>query len=773
MELGNIKGYTVRFQLCTVPGQVFYNETRKLVLRGVDGIVFVCDSQWSMLSHNLESFQNLKENLAEADIALDSIPVVIQYNKRDLQGVLSVDALQTSLGFQQYPYVEAVAHDGVGVVDTFKLVSKLTFVDLLRRLQKGGMLDEDAFSSTNPQQAAEARGPFAVATASAPLTAVEDGSARFAPRSDRRLVAPPPTQDMPFDVSGAWPRKEPVRASGDVFDDSVVGGVAPLRAVPPLPPPGPVAPEPPDIFDPAEATGGPAPAPAGLVSVAPTFDTSAADALRADLRTLSAELQGLNERVADLAGRQVVSPPALDALARKLTADLAGEHASLSGLLDPLRAELHALRGALASQAERHDHTLTETRSTLAAMLAEKVSDGMTAVRQEWQNAPFVTRDALSSFVTREALSSLVTRDALSSFVTRDDLAGFLPQAAAESFVTQEVLRPFVKTEALEPYATREALADAIRAARDEVRSELLRTLEEQLAPLRAAAQRPPDATSEAFLALRESVARERDEMQATLRAVHEESRGDFRRLEQLFGAFRDELNTHGAGLASGLRSQRDGLDAAQAANAAALEGVRGEVGGSLEELRTAISALSDVVEREIGKPDPALPAVEGRLAALGQELSRIAADRESVDGRVLAFEERLSGLQASTEEIVSRRIGTFEERLVALQTSIEGSVSQRLTSLQSSTDENVSRRLSELRSATEESVSQRLSALQSSTEEGLSRRLSALEAQIQSLAQASDEASRAARERLDKAEVRSRGLFDALRKALADDERI
>jgi signal recognition particle receptor subunit beta len=137
IELGNIKGYTVRFQVCTVPGQVFYNETRRIVLRGVDGLVFVVDSQWSMLSHNLESFQNLRENLANEKIPLESLPVVIQYNKRDLPSALSVEALQESLGFQSYPYVEAVASEGMGVLETFKLASKLTFVDLLRRLQRG------------------------------------------------------------------------------------------------------------------------------------------------------------------------------------------------------------------------------------------------------------------------------------------------------------------------------------------------------------------------------------------------------------------------------------------------------------------------------------------------------------------------------------------------------------------------------------------------------------------------------------------------------------
>ncbi len=136
VELGNIKGYAVRFQLCTVPGQVFYNETRKLVLKGADGIVFVVDSQWSMLSHNLESYQNLRDNLREMNVAPETIPMVIQYNKRDLPSILSVEGLQESLGFGDLPFVEAVAPEGRGVVETFKLASKLTLVDLMRRLQR-------------------------------------------------------------------------------------------------------------------------------------------------------------------------------------------------------------------------------------------------------------------------------------------------------------------------------------------------------------------------------------------------------------------------------------------------------------------------------------------------------------------------------------------------------------------------------------------------------------------------------------------------------------
>ena len=135
VELGDIKGYKIRFQLATVPGQTAFNETRRVVLKGTDGIVFVADSQWSMLPKNLESWQNLKENLKANGVSFEGIPVVIQYNKRDLSDILSVDALQEALGLSSYPFVEGVASAGRGVTETFKLISKLTFVDLLRRLQ--------------------------------------------------------------------------------------------------------------------------------------------------------------------------------------------------------------------------------------------------------------------------------------------------------------------------------------------------------------------------------------------------------------------------------------------------------------------------------------------------------------------------------------------------------------------------------------------------------------------------------------------------------------
>lgn len=193
VELGNIKGYTVRFQLCTVPGQVFYNETRKIVLRGVDGIVFVVDSQPTMLSDNLESFRNLRENLREEKIALESLPVVIQYNKRDLSASLPVGTLQESLNLAAYPFVEASATEGAGIVETFRLVSKLTFVDLLRRLQKGdpGVNETAAVAlvaATEALPALASEAPEMVfAQAATPLPVTHEPSAVFA--------EPEPTSD--------------------------------------------------------------------------------------------------------------------------------------------------------------------------------------------------------------------------------------------------------------------------------------------------------------------------------------------------------------------------------------------------------------------------------------------------------------------------------------------------------------------------------------------------------------------------------------------------
>jgi signal recognition particle receptor subunit beta len=133
LDVGNIAGFKTRFQLYTVPGQVFYNSTRKLVLRGVDGIVFVADSQVPMLEANLESFSNLQANLSELGLNIDEIPLVFQFNKRDLKNILPVEELNSSLNPRDLPYFEASALQGVGVFETLKGISKATLIMLRRR----------------------------------------------------------------------------------------------------------------------------------------------------------------------------------------------------------------------------------------------------------------------------------------------------------------------------------------------------------------------------------------------------------------------------------------------------------------------------------------------------------------------------------------------------------------------------------------------------------------------------------------------------------------
>lgn len=125
INIGTINGFAAKFQLYTVPGQVYYNATRKLVLRGVDGIVFVADSQPDKMDENIESLINLEENLREYGYDINDIPVVIQYNKRDLPGVLSVEKLNSQLNTRNWSYFEASATLGNGVFDTLKLIIKL------------------------------------------------------------------------------------------------------------------------------------------------------------------------------------------------------------------------------------------------------------------------------------------------------------------------------------------------------------------------------------------------------------------------------------------------------------------------------------------------------------------------------------------------------------------------------------------------------------------------------------------------------------------------
>ena len=124
VDLGTIRGFKTRFHLYTVPGQVYYNASRKLILKGVDGVVFVADSQPERLDANVESMHNLYDNLAEYGLDLREIPFVIQYNKRDLPQALPVQRLEETLNPTWAPSFEAVGTRGIGVFDTLKAVSK-------------------------------------------------------------------------------------------------------------------------------------------------------------------------------------------------------------------------------------------------------------------------------------------------------------------------------------------------------------------------------------------------------------------------------------------------------------------------------------------------------------------------------------------------------------------------------------------------------------------------------------------------------------------------
>jgi len=132
LELGTVRGFKTRFHLYTVPGQVFYDASRKLILKGVDGVIFVADSQIERMDANVESIENLAINLKAQGYELMSIPYILQLNKRDLPNVASVDEMKRLLQRKNEPIVEAVASKGTGVFETLKGVAKLVMAELTK-----------------------------------------------------------------------------------------------------------------------------------------------------------------------------------------------------------------------------------------------------------------------------------------------------------------------------------------------------------------------------------------------------------------------------------------------------------------------------------------------------------------------------------------------------------------------------------------------------------------------------------------------------------------
>lgn len=159
INIGAINGFAAKFQLYTVPGQVYYNATRKLVLRGVDGLVFVADSQPDKMDENIESLSNLKENLAEYGYRLEELPIVIQYNKQDLPGVLTPEQIRPILNTHGWVEYSASATEGFGVFDTLKCILKL----VLDKAKSGGTVP-----SSTPVSAAVSVPATAAVAASTP-----------------------------------------------------------------------------------------------------------------------------------------------------------------------------------------------------------------------------------------------------------------------------------------------------------------------------------------------------------------------------------------------------------------------------------------------------------------------------------------------------------------------------------------------------------------------------------------------------------------------------
>ncbi len=199
INIGAINGFATKFQLYTVPGQVFYNATRKLVLRGVDGVVFVADSQRSKKDENIESLNNLKENLVEYGYDLNTLPIVLQYNKRDLPEVMSVAELQADLNWNNLPFFEASAVKGVGVFDTLKLITKL----VLNKAKKG-----DDSSSAGAEDAEPATAYPAGPQSSGPPSPAAPEPEPAYERVAATTVAPPATETVPRRVAVQAPPEE-------------------------------------------------------------------------------------------------------------------------------------------------------------------------------------------------------------------------------------------------------------------------------------------------------------------------------------------------------------------------------------------------------------------------------------------------------------------------------------------------------------------------------------------------------------------------------------
>jgi mutual gliding-motility protein MglA len=353
---GPIGDFKAQVQLYTVPGQIFYKPMRKIVLEGADGLVFVADSQPSMRESNRESFNDLLANLKALGLSLEEIPLVIQYNKRDLGGVLSVDEMNAALNPQRkYPWYEASALNGQGVFATLEAISKLSFRALRRRLlgertaaATGSLAGPATPTPASPAvpsdgQLAGTRAPVAARAATAPaptqtpvpaptpVPALNRAAAPLAARTPApepaRAPAPAPRPEgweITFEetaTSSRRPKVEEVRVRFDLdvnaelekLQRQVKGGKAPAPITPPVPRPAPPSPA-------------PAPAPGPPRELSRRFDL---EVPRQDLKRLRRVVLSLRP---EDASRKSLGP------SQEYALDL--EEADLEGLLLALKIQL-------------------------------------------------------------------------------------------------------------------------------------------------------------------------------------------------------------------------------------------------------------------------------------------------------------------------------------------------------------------------------------------------------------------------------------------------
>jgi signal recognition particle receptor subunit beta len=226
LDVGSIAGFNTRIQLYTVPGQVFYNTTRKLVLKGVDGVVFVVDSQRAMLQATLDSFRNLEENLSEMGLAVDSLPLVLQYNKRDLADIYSVEELNQAINRHGWPWYESSAVSGQGVFETLKGISKYTLLALKKRLGRSGAEAPARLSAPGGALGQPARP--GIPPAAQPVAPATPATGAAAGPGGGGAPAPPQRSSMPSPAAAVAPAAPSSPAGSPVPAGPAAGGAEPL-----------------------------------------------------------------------------------------------------------------------------------------------------------------------------------------------------------------------------------------------------------------------------------------------------------------------------------------------------------------------------------------------------------------------------------------------------------------------------------------------------------------------------------------------------------------